>query len=257
MSTYRSQTISAIVLTQNQAGTLERCLESLDWVDELLVFDRGSTDGTLEIARRFTSHVYFHPANNSATLLNDAFAAVKSDWVLVVNADEWVSEMLRHEIDGALLNPGSTNGYRIPRQLHFSGTAIAHGHTPDRELRLLRKGHGKARGAWQTEITVSDGSVGTLDRPLGWAPFSTLQDLFNHVGNQSTVDAYLTFAKKGHCAWQQSLFNLALSTKWAMFQTYVLKQGFLDGYFGAVLAMGHACRVFLQHAKMHFLLKKA
>ncbi|MGZ8940898.1 MAG: glycosyltransferase family 2 protein, partial [Limisphaerales bacterium] len=182
---YKSQTLTAVVITFNHADTIEATLDSVRWADEVIVLDRGSTDGTLDIAQRFSKNIQYHPGENHATLLNDAFGLAKCDWILYLEPGEWVEEMLRHEIDGLLLNSDpAIAAYAIPRKLYFDQTCIqAGGHYPNRQVRMFRRGQGRALPIPKNNelIEIDTGEIVKLDRAIAMRPNRTLSDLFASI----------------------------------------------------------------------------
>jgi tetratricopeptide (TPR) repeat protein len=97
-------TISACLIVKDEEAFLENCLKSIkDWVDEIIVVDTGSTDRTVEIARRFTGRVYFHPWRDSfSEARNTAMGYATGDWILTIDADEELvsgsGELLRRAV---------------------------------------------------------------------------------------------------------------------------------------------------------------
>lgn len=256
--TYKSQTVSAIVITENNAATLERALSSLHWVDELIVFDRGSTDGTLAIARGFTDKVFFHPTGNLGILRRDALSTGKCDWLLLVEPDEWIEEMLRHEIDGVMLNtPAHLNGYTILRQLKFQNqwVSLPLGETPKRVLRLVRRTQWEVLDDWEASLKVG-GDVGKLDRPLGYAPYNTVESLFSAINGLSTLAAYHYLERHGTSNGAQKPMNLILKTKLEGWNQFFMKGGLFKGITGQTLAMANTLAVFLKYAKIRALTVK-
>jgi len=85
-----NQRISCCMIVKNEEQFLEKCLSSIkDYVDEIIVVDTGSTDSTVEIARRFTDRVYFHPWENSfSKARNHALQYATGDWIFQIDADE-------------------------------------------------------------------------------------------------------------------------------------------------------------------------
>ncbi|HWI13426.1 MAG TPA: glycosyltransferase family 2 protein, partial [Burkholderiales bacterium] len=84
--------VSAIVITKNAGATLRRCLESLEWTDEIVVVDSGSADDTVALARALGAQVHdtadwpgYGPQKNRA------LQHATGDWVLSIDADEWVT----------------------------------------------------------------------------------------------------------------------------------------------------------------------
>lgn len=252
--TYKSQTLSAVVIARNDGAILERALSSLHWVDELIVFDCGSTDNTLAVARAFTDKVYFHPSLNPAVVRRDALASASSDWLLLLEPNEWIEEMLRHEIDGVLLSaPGHIHGYTIPRRLQFRSRWISFplAGEPVHALRLVRRGRWVVGDDRDAPLSVT-GEAGRLDRPMGCAPFRNMDDLFAAVNGHSTLDAYRHLERSGVSGWDRSLFNILLQTKLTAWKYSVLRGGLLNAT-DFMLAMANTLAVFLKYAKIRAL----
>lgn len=252
---YKSQTVSAIIITYNNAASLEDTLMSLRWADELVVLDRGSTDGTLAIARRFTEKVHFHPSGQPAALRKDALALGASDWLLLVEPDEQVPDMLKHEIEGVLLNTNaSINGYTITRRLSFQKQWVRYGKA-ERAVRLVRKGKWRIADDWEGILAV-EGETARLDRPLEYAPYATVDELFADVNRLSTIEAYRHLEANGVSISDQNMLNIVWKAKWTALSGYVFGGGFQDGFAGVVMAMAQLMGTFMKFAKIRMLTKK-
>lgn len=256
--TYKSQTVSAIVITENNADTLERALSSLHWVDELVIMDRGSKDATLTIARGFTDKVYFHPSSNFNIVKRDALSMGKSDWMLLIEPEEWIEEMLRHEIDGVMLNtPAHLNGYTIPRQLKFQNQTLRNpvGEECYRCLRLVRKGHWEVGNDWAATLRVG-GDTSKLDRTMSYAPYKTVESLFSDINRHSTLAAYRHLEVNGTVGKDICAFKMLWETKMAAYKQLIFKGGLFKGVTGVTLAMANIVGVFLKLAKVRALTQK-
>jgi glycosyltransferase involved in cell wall biosynthesis len=256
--TYKSQTVSAIVITENNADTLERALSSLKWVDELVIMDRGSSDATLSIARGFTDKVYYHPVQNFNIVKRDALSMGRSDWLLLIEPEEWIEEMLRHEIDGVMLNtPTHLNGYTLPRQLNFQNQLLRNpiGEERQRCLRLVRKGHWEVSNDWGATLRVG-GDIGKLDRPMGYAPYKTVESLFSDINRHSTLAAYRHLEANGSVGQEISAFKMLWETKMAVYYQLLLKGGLFKGVTGVTVSMANVVGVFLKLAKVRALIQK-
>lgn len=125
----KEPTISLCMIVKNEDAFLDQCLKSIkDYVDEIIIVDTGSTDGTVEIARRFTDKLYFHAWENSfSKARNQSIAYATGDWIFIMDADEEMlagnGELLRQaareagKADAILVNTVSTysNGNKTAR----------------------------------------------------------------------------------------------------------------------------------------------
>lgn len=255
---YKSQTVSAIVITHNDAATLENTLYTLHWVDELVILDRGSTDNTLSIARTFTDKVFFHPSDNLTILRRDALALGKSDWLFLIEPNEWIEEMLKHEIDGIMLNAQpNVTGYTLSRKLKFQNewVDVISDVEPSRVLRIVRKGRWKVSDNWHATVSV-DGDVRNLDRPLGYAPYRTVEELFDNVNQRSTLAAYKHLEEYGFSSAPQGTLNVWWKTKMAAFKALVFKGCMSKGFLGFTMAMAYTLETFLRLAKIRMLMTR-
>lgn len=131
--------IAAALITLNEEHNVGECLESVRWADEQVVVDSGSTDKTVEIARKYTPQVSFHSFKNFADQKNHALSKVKSDWVFFIDADERVTPELEREIRTAAAT-GDEAAYRVPRQTHFFHRRLRFSGTQDdAPIRLFPK----------------------------------------------------------------------------------------------------------------------
>src|SRR5438105_3117500 len=90
--------ITVIVITKNEEDRIKACLESVKWADQIIVYDNGSADKTLDIAKKYTEDIFEYQGNDFSALRNAAMEKASGDWVLYVDADERVLEPLKDEI---------------------------------------------------------------------------------------------------------------------------------------------------------------
>lgn len=138
--------IAAVILAFNEELNIEKCLKSISGlVSEIFVIDSFSTDKTLEIAGRYGAKIFKHPFKNQAEQFNWALdnLDIKSDWILKLDADEYLTPELADEIREAVDSAPAVSGYLIKRRVYFMGRWIRHGgYYPIWFLRLWRKGMG-------------------------------------------------------------------------------------------------------------------
>ncbi|MEK7072835.1 MAG: glycosyltransferase family 2 protein [Patescibacteria group bacterium] len=135
---------TATVLTYNSARTLEECLASLGSFADVLVLDGGSTDQTLEIARRYGARIETQqtapgPITDFTAIRERSFRLAAYDWVLVVDSDEIADALLVAGVRDAVVRNAAVV-YRVERVPRVSGALIRHAYfSPDRVLRLVRR----------------------------------------------------------------------------------------------------------------------
>ena len=242
--------ISAVILTFNSQNTIRTCLTSLNWVDNLLVIDSGSTDQTLTICQELGSSIQAHPYKNYGDQLNFALTLVKTKWVLVVDSDEYVTEELTDAIRTMIKEPGEPRfkGFKIPRKSFFLNKPILHGGWyPDYVLRLfmVTKAHYKERELGSSPVI--QGEIGKLKGDLIHHPYDTL-------------DAYLRKFNRYADAWAREmhkqgkkcrLLHLLLWPPARFIKMYLLQAGFLDGLHGFILSSLTAFYVLTKYLKLY------
>lgn len=157
--------ITLIVLTKDEELNLEHCLKSsADHVQQIIVVDSGSTDGTLAIARQYGADIQEHPFKNQAEQFNWALDNLKisGEWILRLDADEVMSAELWQEIEAALEKaPADVYGFYLKRRVYFMGRWIKHGgYYPTWLLRLFRTGKARSEERIMDEhIILAAGSA--------------------------------------------------------------------------------------------------
>ncbi|OYY75089.1 MAG: LPS biosynthesis protein [Gammaproteobacteria bacterium 28-57-27] len=246
--------LSVVLITLNEAERLRSTLEAVVWADEIVVLDAGSTDATLEVARRFTDKVVVDADwQGFGVQKNRALALATGDWVLSLDADEVVPPALAQEIRLTLQNPDA-EAYAIPRLSSFLGRDMRHsGWWPDEVVRLFRRGTAQFSADLVHERLMVEGEVGRLQQPLHHASFSSLEQVLDKVNRYSSAGAE-RLAAQGRKASLGTAIGRGL---WTFFRTYVLKAGFLDGREGFMLAVSNAQGVYYRYLKLMLLNEKA
>jgi glycosyltransferase involved in cell wall biosynthesis len=247
MSIGSRATLAACVITLNEEDRIGECLDSVAFADELLVIDAGSTDGTVEIARRKGAHVIVRDWPGYAVQKNFGLEQVSSDWVLSIDADERVTPELAGEIRALLAAPpAALAGCSVPRLTWYLGRWIRHGGWyPDRKVRLVRRGRGRWEGALVHERLVAEGGIHRLRGDL---LHYTYRDIADHL---STIDRFTTEAARALAAQRRhgALAGMLLHPPAKFLKMYLLKGGFLDGLPGFIVAVLGSYYVFLKYAK--------
>ena len=232
----RRQSLSVTIIAINEADRLARCLESVHgWADEIVVLDSGSTDDTVEIAKRFTDRVQVTDWPGYGPQKQRALEQATGDWVLSIDADEELTPELRHDIDSALDEKPACVAYKLPWGVIVYGKLLDFGQSARAPLRLFRREGSRFTDA-QVHETIEH-ACGEVGRLRGRLLHYTQRD-FGHalrkvahygwLGAQKRFDA----GKRGGGAYVAALRSL-----WFFFQIYVIRLGFLDGQPGFVTAV--------------------
>ena len=245
--------LSVVIIAKNEAACIARCLESVSWADEIIVLDSGSTDDTVNISKQFTEHVYQTDWPGYGPQKNRALQRASGDWVLSLDADEWITPQLQQEIAKVIAAPGEHSGFRVPRRSSFCGREMQHsGWWPDYVIRLFRRDRARFSDDVVHERVIVDGSIGALTSPIRHETFVDLTDLLEKMDSYSTLSAQRMY-DDGRRA---SLTVAVLKSMWAFFRSYVLRRGFLDGHEGFMLAVSTAEGTYYRYAKCLLLEKR-
>lgn len=135
-------TVSAVLIVKNEVHVLEPCLESLvEWVDEIVVLDSGSTDGTLELAARYGAKVHIREDWQGFGIQRQrAQSLATGDYILAIDADERISPDLRRSIEVLLTNPDDSKLYQLVRHNSFlDKTPFHNGWRREKIIRLYAR----------------------------------------------------------------------------------------------------------------------
>ena len=241
------QKLSVVMITKNEAELLPDCLQSVNWADEIIVLDSGSSDQTCDIARQAGAKV-FHSGQWPGYGLQRQHAQqyASGDMILMIDADERVTPALRQSIEAILHQPAATDTvYSIARSNWFLGRFMLHsGWYPDRVTRLF-----PAHFVYNDNLVHEslEDSAARVVHLSGDLQHLTCRDLHHFQQKQlAYANAWATqrFRQGRPC----SLFSVYSHTAAAWLKTAVLRAGLLDGSQGWVLAMVNAQYTFNKYA---------
>lgn len=242
--------ISAVIITYDEQDRIKKCLESIKWVDEIIIVDAGSTDETLKICKEYTDKIYVVNWQGYAKQKNFGIEKAKGDWILSIDSDEIVPKELEEEIKNAILED-KYHGYFIPRKSFFLEKWINHcGWYPDYQLRLFKKGYGKFKERPVHEGVEVHGEKGNLKNVLIHYPYKDINKYFEKFNEYTSLAAGELNKKR-----KFSLLRLIFEPRFVFFRSYILKKGFLDGRAGFTISVFNAMNTFVKHAK-HWEMKK-
>lgn len=249
--------LSVIIITYNESSNIARCIQSVkSLAAEVIVVDSNSTDDTEAIARSLGAKVLQRAFTGYADQKNYATAMAANDWILSLDADEELTQALSQSIRSVLASPVHSI-YKMPRLTNYCGQWIKHaGWYPDWQMRLYNRTSGswankKVHEHWQS--ADGNASMGILKGDLLHYSFTSIAQHIQKIDRYSELAARDAF-EKGRRA---SLFKVLFSPFWNFFSSYIIKLGFLDGYYGYVVCKLSAYGTFQKYARTRQLFSDA
>ena len=238
--------LSVAIITRNAAALLERCLASVAFAEEVVVVDSGSTDGTVELAARHGARVVRKEWLGFGAQKQFAVDAASHEWVLCVDADEWLSPELSEAIVAELKTPRGFV-YAIPRRNRFLGRWLKHGEGyPDWNVRLFHRERARWGGETIHEKIVTRSPVLRLRGDLLHDSAETLEKYLDKQNRYTSLQAE-SLRAAGRRA---NALQLVLSPLLRFIKFYLLRLGFLDGVPGLVHVTIGCMNSFNKYAKL-------
>ena len=240
--------ITVTIITKNAGATLERCLNSVSWANEIIVIDSGSTDNTLQIAKNLAHRVEYHEWLGYGMQKRHAVNLATHNWILSIDADEWLSEKLTISIQNLLRNDPKHPGYIFNRCNYFMGHWIRYGEGyPDPHLRLFNRLYGNWQDLPVHEQVIITGTTGKLAGDLLHDSASSLEEYLIKQNHYTHTQAKLLW-QKGQ---RVTLLHLILRPLWRFIRLYILRLGFLDGIPGLVHISIGCFNTLIKYAKLY------
>jgi glycosyltransferase involved in cell wall biosynthesis len=269
--------ISAVVICKNEGNIIAQCLGALSWVDETVLIDSGSSDRTLEIAKKYGARVFKRAWTGYAAQKNFGILKARGEWVLSLDADEIVTGELRDEILTSIdpklktQDPGKVksqkskvksitgdetrnpmpetpvSGYYIPRRSFFYGHELRFGDIyPDCQLRLFKRGSGKYTETEIHERIEIPGNTARLKRPmLHYSKDSVhahIDSLNSYTGLEMKRALKIGYRPTGYSVLIKPVLNFM--------KYFIFKFGFLDGFAGFIYQRVVAQYYFVKEVKI-------
>ncbi|HKO30935.1 MAG TPA: glycosyltransferase family 2 protein [Nitrospiraceae bacterium] len=242
-------TVTCLVITKNEEANIQDCLKSAQWATEVLVVDAESRDRTVELARACGAKVSVRSWPGFGLQKNFGMAQASSDWILILDADERVTEELRREITDCLngWTSGAPVAYRIPRRNFFYGDWVQGGGVyPDYQIRLFRRGMAQYNDVAVHENLLVDGEIGTLAGHIDHYTERNICDHFRKFGLYTTLAAQ----EKSKSVKGVNAADLLVRPLVVFFKTYLAKKGYRDGVRGLIVCTFASMYTFVKYAKL-------
>ena len=240
--------ISAVIITLNEEKNLPKCLESLNWVDEIIIVDSNSFDNTVSIGRLAGAKVYEREHwTGFGDQKNKAIKYATGDWIFSIDADERATPELAHEIKEVISSGLTVSGLMMPRSSSYCGQIMRYGGWwPDYVLRCFQKGAGTFSNDLVHEKLLVNGPIRKLKNPIRHQSFDNLEQVLEKINKYSSLGAK-QLASQGK---QHGLAAALIHGVNAFLKTYIVKAGFLDGRRGLMLAISNAEGTYYKYVKL-------
>jgi len=247
--------LSVIILIKNNQDVIGPCLESIAWADEVVLVDTGSTDRTLEIAKKAVADSKLKIVQSQLKEIdfsawrNLGMKKAQGDWLLYLDSDERVNKELKEEIKSIIRGKSSlASAYRLPRENYYFGRRVKHGGSwPDYVTRLFKK---EALKGWQGIIHESPrfkGELGILAKPLIHLAHRNIISGLKKSLQWTKLEAELFYqADHPAVAWWR-LVKVSLAE---LCRRLIILQGWRDGTIGLIEAIVQAFNRFMVYVQL-------
>lgn len=240
--------ITVIILTKNEEKNIQKCIQSARQIaSRIIVVDSGSTDKTLEIAKKMGAETFYHDWQGHAKQFNWALdnCNIQTEWVFRLDADERISKSLAAEINQIMKShtAESADGYEMRWRIYFMGKWIRHGGTHKPYfLRLFRYGKGRVEDQLMDEHIIVDGKVKQLQGDLIHYDYKGLDAWLTKHINYSNLEIQMLEEVKdsggnvGQKNKRKLYYKLPafVRARFYYWYRYYIQLGFLDGREGQV-----------------------
>jgi len=230
--------LSIIILTKNSEKYLKEVLSSVKFADEVIIYDNGSCDKTLEIAKGFKNIKIFIDSHwqGFGIQKQKAVEKAKNNWVFVLDSDEVITEELKKEIL-TTISESKFEAYFVSRLNNFFGKWMKHtGLFPDYSIRLFDKTKAKFNDR-KVHESVEAKNVGYLKHYFLHYAYENIEEFITKQNRYSSMGA------------KNNKFKAIISPYWTFFKLFILKLGFLDGWEGFIVSKLYAEYTFWKYIK--------
>ena len=230
----KKEQLTALVITFNEIGYIEKCIDSVSFADEIIVVDSFSTDGTYEYLKDHPKvKVIQNPFENFTAQKSFALKQATNDWVLFLDADEIVSDALQNEISETVASDTDISAFWFYRQFMFQNEKLNYsGWQTDKNYRLFRKSKAVFSDCKIVHETLDvDGTSGILKEKLTHYCYKNYDDYKGKMLKYGRLKAIESFYKEKSFTYVM----MVLKTSWKFFNHYILRLGILDGKKGFII----------------------
>lgn len=245
--------ISVVIPTFNCKDKLKGCLDTVSWAKEIIIVDMGSTDGTLDLVKKYGAKVFLRPYPKDGNFdWNRLFGMRKarSNWILKIDSDERLSESLQEELAKFSIDKvknDNISGVYLRNRIFFLGKEIRHGPVePDsKELRLVKKNRWKYYPFRYHQQIIVTGKTLISSGYYVHYNYQSVKEFIDKTNRYTELDSISLASKQ-----KVSIFLLLFVFFWYIVKYYLLRRGFLDGRIGVVSCFLFALYYFIEKIKI-------
>ena len=241
--------VSAVVTTLNEIDTIEACIQSVEWADEIYLIDSFSTDGTVELIRERFPQVRLEQRQylGAAAQKNYAIDRAAHDWIFYIDADERVTPPLQRDILRVLEREPEFWAWSVGRRNFMLGKEVRFsGLRRDRVTRLFHRRHARYPNRRVHADLEVDGQTGVLHHKMDHLYIRSFDHMIakmTRYGNWAGAQAFID----GKQISALGIFGHAFAR---FFRDYIINLGFLDGARGVISVGMHVYYTFWKYAKL-------
>ncbi len=249
--------ISAFIIAYNEELNIARCINSLKpVVDEIILVDSYSQDKTVQIAESLGAKIFFHKFSGFGEQKAFAIEQTTNDWILSIDADEVISPQLQQSILEVKQN-NTHQGYSFSILTNYCGKWIRHcGWYPQPKLRLLNK----QKGHINKKMVHEGLEMNDKNEPVCLLNGDLLHHSYNTISDHSRkIQLYTEMSAKNSVALGRtvSMLKIIVAPRWVFIYHYIIRLGFLDGYWGYILCKNISYESFIKYTKIRIYSKAA
>ena len=244
--------LSVVIITLNVEQSISKCLQSVAVADEIIVVDSGSTDKTCAMAQEFGARVIHQDWLGYGGQKQFAVDQARHDWVLCLDADEWLSKELSDSIAVTMGDP-QHKAYEFARCNRFLGRWLRHGEGyPDYNLRLYHRKY----AAWTLdpvhEHVEANTDVGRLSGDLMHESEEGLERYLQKQNRYTSLQARALFEQGKKFSLVKMLFSPVIR----FIKFYLIRSGWRDGMPGLIHISIGCFNTYMKNAKLWALNKE-
>ncbi len=245
--------ISVVVLTKNNESTIKKTLQALTAFENVVVYDNGSSDATMDIAKEFANvHLVQGAFKGFGWTKNKAASYAKNDWILIIDSDEVVDSELLQTLQKKALNKQTV--YILNFKAYYKDIQVKYcGWNNQKIKRLYNKSltHYNDNDVHE-DIITKNLQTQELQGNVEHYSYQSLEQFINKANSYSTLFAQNNAGKKS-----SSPLKAFFNGLYSFIKTYIFKRGFLDGYVGLVISFSHMITNFFKYMKLYEINKES